>query len=231
MGYYVPRDELPLKKPTVICRKCREYISWVRQSHDESVNAAMGQEASTSSGAPGVYIGPCDSTTTCSSLVVKLPCMTRKRKRTSTIVRQKNKEILNLTIQNKSLAARNTNLMRKLKQSRDRMFKYLKRSNRNLDISSHKKHIKTSFRNKSVLPMTTPQKRDIEDLRDEGISPRKVPRLYNRLTIHHHVVHRPIRQALSHNETNDGYKWPKVCHRFFHNVWRRRDASKIRILY
>ena len=185
MKYYVPRAQLNKKKLKTVQRKQREY----EQNYRARVKAPAADSAESLEDSIESERGPCASTIgegpSTSRMAVRLPGIERKRKRISRVVAKQNKEILRISHHNEELVNENAKLQKKLKTSQKTVQRN-KARNKSLQTPPLPE-IPVATTSKAAR-VSTPRKCAMDDMRADGVSPSKAPKLCKVLEVQHALL-------------------------------------------
>ena len=171
-AYYVPIDEKPQRKAEERRQKIRE---WVRQhrlknkNKSKTVTNNLEQSAEVSSSSSDVT-----STMNTELLVVKLPKLATKKRTRTRVNRANTKHRRTIA----DLSGKNEQLNRKIKtvsKRYQRLVNMVKKTQPNESIPSTSPSVENTP-STSTPVVFTPRKRTMTEIREEGLTPRKVPR-------------------------------------------------------
>ena len=154
--------------------------------------------------------GPCDSTIregpSTSRMAVRLPGIERKRKRISRVIAKKNKEILRISHHYEELVNDNAKLQKKLKTSQKTVQRN-KARNKSLQTPPLPE-IPVATTSKAAR-VSTPRKCAMDDMRADGVSPSKAPKLCKVLEVQHALL-KEIKVAVPRKRLITVARSPKV---------------------
>lgn len=197
LGYYKPVTDLSKKKANERRQRIRENVRKHRQKKKEQTAAPLLEEPQNGEvGDSNIQVSDVSSSTDrpCySPLIVKLPSLESKKRTRKRISRSTSKSRRVI----KKLEEENKNLQRKYKK----VSKRYERLSKKTKVDNSTQRASTSHDDpENQRENMTPRKRALQDIRDEGLSPSKIPKILKEKVVVANVLAQEINDAYKAND-------------------------------